>query len=154
MWQVFYWHIIPKETQKEFTLGKNPYEFKQCAGRVLYSHWGKTKLILILNDTWGIIKELTLRKNRLNVNNVASALAKQKTWGNKNEFTLERSLLNVNSVASVLSKFKVIVKELNWGTAFNRNEKFLASVLQKAENLEDMKECILQKGHVNSLTVL
>ena len=121
VWQVFYWHIIPKETQKEFTLGKNPYEFKQCAGRVLYpkrkpkwswkiSHWGKTKLILILYDTWGIIKELTLRKNRLNVNNVASALAKQKTWGNKNEFTLERSLLNVNSVASVFSKFKVIVK--------------------------------------------
>ena len=68
-----------------------------------------------------------------------------------NEFTLERRLHNVNSVASVLSKFKtqVIVKVF---TPSLRNEKFTASVLQKAENLEDMKKCILQKGHVNILT--
>ena len=70
-----------------------------------------------------------------------------------NEFTLERRLHNVNSVASVLSKFKtqVIVKVFTLRKSL-RNEKFIASVLQKAENLEDMKKCILQKGHVNILT--
>ena len=70
-----------------------------------------------------------------------------------NEFTLERRLHNVNSVASVLSKFKtqVIVKVFTLRKSL-RNEKFIASVLQKAENLEDMKKCILQKGHVIILT--
>ena len=70
-----------------------------------------------------------------------------------NEFTLERSLHNVNSVASVLFKFKtqVIVKVFTLRKSL-RNEKFIASVLQKAENLEDMKKCILLKGHVNILT--
>ena len=54
-----------------------------------------------------------------------------------NEFTLERRLHNVNSVASVLSKFKtqVIVKVFTLRKSL-RNEKFTASVLQKAENLE------------------
>ena len=63
-----------------------------------------------------------------------------------NELTLERRLHNVNSVASVLSKFKtqVIVKVFTLRKSL-RNEKFIASVLQKAENLEDMKNAYFKR---------
>ena len=38
----------------------------------------------------------------MNVNDVASVLAKEETWGVMKEFTLGKSPMNVNSVASVL----------------------------------------------------
>ena len=64
-----------------------------------------------------------------------------------NEFTLERRLHNVNSVASVLSKFKtqVIVKVFTLRKSL-RNEKFTASVLQKAENLGRHEKMHTSKG--------
>ena len=40
----------------------------------------------------------------MNVNSVASVLAKQESYGFMKEFTLGKSLMNVNSVASVLAK--------------------------------------------------
>ena len=48
------------------------------------------------------MKEFTLGKSLMNVNNVASVLAKQDTYGVMKEFTLGKSLINVNSVACVL----------------------------------------------------
>ena len=71
-----------------------------------------------------------------------------------NEFTLERRLHNVNSVASVLSKFKtkVIVKVFTLRKG-RRNEKFIASVLQKAENLEDIKNAYFNRvGHPTTVS--
>ena len=47
------------------------------------------------------MKEFTLGKSLMNVNSVASVLAKQETYGFMKEFTLGKSLMNVNSVASV-----------------------------------------------------
>ena len=38
----------------------------------------------------------------MNVNSVASVLAKQEALGNMKKFTLGKSLMNANSVASVL----------------------------------------------------
>ena len=50
------------------------------------------------------MKEFTLGKRHMNVNNVASVLAKQERQGFMKEFTLEKSLMNVKRVASVLAK--------------------------------------------------
>ena len=50
------------------------------------------------------MNESTLVRSLMNVNNVASVLAKQEHLGHMNEFTLGKSLTNVNSVTSVLVK--------------------------------------------------
>ena len=50
------------------------------------------------------MKEVTLGKSLMNVNSVASVLAKQETDRFMKEFTLGKSLMNVNSVASISVK--------------------------------------------------
>ena len=48
------------------------------------------------------MKESTLGRSRVNVNNVGSVLVKEETLGHMKESTLGKSLMNVNNVGSVL----------------------------------------------------
>ena len=48
------------------------------------------------------MKESTLGRSRMNVNNVGSVLVKEETLGHMKESTLGKSLMNVSNVGSVL----------------------------------------------------
>ena len=48
------------------------------------------------------MKESTLGKSLMNVNNVGSVLVKEETLGHMKESTLGKSLMNVSNVGSVL----------------------------------------------------
>ena len=50
------------------------------------------------------MKEFTLKRSLINVNNVGSILVKQEASIFMKDFTLGKSLINVNSVASVLAE--------------------------------------------------
>ena len=50
------------------------------------------------------MKESTLGRSRMNVNNVGSVLVKRETLGYMKESTLGRSLMSANNVRSVLVK--------------------------------------------------
>ena len=50
------------------------------------------------------MKEFTLGKSLMNVNNVASVLVYEETSEGMKEFTVGKSLMNVNNVASVLAE--------------------------------------------------